>query len=151
MEEIISSRSAAGFTLVVPSLIPAQVDYSTATLKGTVFDSQGLVVTGARVSVHPPDTGWTKVMQTAADGSYRFASLTPGNYKLQGSSRFRYRARGRRGLQGRNVAWSRERNGTGLRFENRYTDCNRVICQPVATRAALLLASEGTVKAEYGT
>ncbi len=63
--------------------LSAQVDYSTATLKGTVFDPQGLVVTSARVTVSSPNTGWTKTIQTGADGTYRFASLTPGTYRLQ--------------------------------------------------------------------
>ena len=69
--------------IVAISSAPAQVDYSTATLKGTVFDPQELVVTGARVAVHQPETGWTKVMHTGSDGGYRFVSLLPGQYELQ--------------------------------------------------------------------
>ncbi len=63
--------------------LTGQVDYSTATLKGTVFDPQELLVAGARVSVASPDTGWTKSVQTATDGAYRFPSLAPGRYKLR--------------------------------------------------------------------
>ncbi len=63
--------------------LSAQVDYSTATLKGTVFDPQGLVVTNARVTISNRETGRARSIQTGADGIYRFASLPPGAYQLQ--------------------------------------------------------------------
>lgn len=63
--------------------LPAQVDYSTATLKGTIFDPQGLLVRGAGVTVKDPGTGWSRVVQTGADGVYRVPLLSPGTYQLE--------------------------------------------------------------------
>jgi hypothetical protein len=71
------------FAFAGATSVLAQVDYSTATLKGTVLDPQGLVVTSARVTISSPDTGWSRIIQTGVDGTYRFASLMPGTYRLQ--------------------------------------------------------------------
>jgi Carboxypeptidase regulatory-like domain/TonB-dependent Receptor Plug Domain len=71
------------FTFVASQLLPAQVDYSTATLKGTAFDPQGLVVPGASVTVSNPATGWSRVVQTDPDGVYHVPLLPPGTYKVQ--------------------------------------------------------------------
>ncbi len=84
-----SAMAATLLALIAALCLPlgAQVDYSTATLKGTVVDPQELVVTGARISLRNPDTGWTKVLQTGADGGYRFASLPPGSYEIRVEAR----------------------------------------------------------------
>jgi Carboxypeptidase regulatory-like domain len=60
----------------------AQVDYSTATLRGTVTDPQGAVVSGATVTVINPSTGITKTVKTVGDGSYRVPALPPGTYQI---------------------------------------------------------------------
>jgi hypothetical protein len=60
----------------------AQVDYSTATLKGTVYDQQGAVITGANVTVTNPRTGFTKTVHVNSDGSYIIPVLQPGNYQI---------------------------------------------------------------------
>jgi hypothetical protein len=66
--------------LAVPAI--AQVDYSTATLKGTVTDPTGAVISGATVTVTNPATGITKSTKSAADGSYQVPALPPGNYQV---------------------------------------------------------------------
>ena len=63
--------------------LPGQVDYSTATLKGTVFDPQNLLVAGASVTVENPSTGFVKTMETAGDGNFLFPALHPGSYRLK--------------------------------------------------------------------
>jgi Carboxypeptidase regulatory-like domain/TonB-dependent Receptor Plug Domain len=69
----------------------AQVDYATATLRGTVLDPQGAVVAGATVTVTNPSRGITKTAKTGGDGTYRVAALPPGSYEIsieaQGFSR----------------------------------------------------------------
>jgi Carboxypeptidase regulatory-like domain/TonB-dependent Receptor Plug Domain len=60
----------------------AQVDYSTATLKGTALDPSGGVIAGATVTATNPNTGVTKSTKTAGDGSYRIAALPPGTYDI---------------------------------------------------------------------
>lgn len=66
--------------LAVPAI--AQVDYSTATLKGTVTDPTGAVISGATVTVTNPATGITKSTKSAADGSYQVPALPPGSYQV---------------------------------------------------------------------
>jgi Carboxypeptidase regulatory-like domain/TonB-dependent Receptor Plug Domain len=60
----------------------AQVDYSTATLKGTVLDPNGAVIAGATVTATNPNTGITKSTKTGGDGSYRIGALPPGTYDI---------------------------------------------------------------------
>ncbi len=60
----------------------AQVDYSTATLKGVVFDPQGAVIAGARVTATNPSTGFTKTVKANSDGSYVIPVLQPGVYQI---------------------------------------------------------------------
>ncbi len=65
------------------ALLVAQVDYSTATLKGTVFDPQGRVIPGAQVTVRNPSTGWRTVVRTSPEGIYRTSFIPPGEYELR--------------------------------------------------------------------
>jgi Carboxypeptidase regulatory-like domain len=60
----------------------AQVDYSTATLKGIVYDPQGAVIAGANVTVTNPATGFTKTVRSNGDGSYVIPVLQPGVYQI---------------------------------------------------------------------
>src|SRR5512142_1144802 len=71
------------FTLAASCVSSAQVDYSTATLKGTILDPQDLLVAGATVSVSSSSTGWGRAVQTGSDGAYLVPLLPPGAYKLQ--------------------------------------------------------------------
>jgi hypothetical protein len=59
-----------------------QVDYSTATLQGTVLDAQSRAVPAATVTIANPDTGLTKSQQSGADGTYNFPLLAPGTYQI---------------------------------------------------------------------
>lgn len=60
----------------------AQVDYSTATLKGTVSDPQSAVIAGASVTVTNSSTGFTKTVKSNSDGSYVIPVLQPGVYQI---------------------------------------------------------------------
>jgi hypothetical protein len=60
----------------------AQVDYSTATLRGVVYDPQGAVIVKASVTVTNPSTGFTKTVNCHADGSYVIPVLQPGVYQI---------------------------------------------------------------------
>src|SRR5216684_1754531 len=70
--------------LVLLAALPgyAQVDYATATLKGTVLDAQGAAVAGATVTATNLSTGISKTVTTSGDGSYRVPALTPGIYRI---------------------------------------------------------------------
>jgi Carboxypeptidase regulatory-like domain len=60
----------------------AQVDYSTATLKGTVLDVQGGGVPGATVTITNPATGLTKTQKSGPEGGYQFPLLPVGTYEV---------------------------------------------------------------------
>ncbi len=61
----------------------AQVDVSTATLKGTVLDPAAAVVSGATVTVTNSDRGFTKTVSTGDDGTYQIPLLQPGVYRVE--------------------------------------------------------------------
>jgi hypothetical protein len=60
----------------------AQVDYSTATLRGTVLDPQGAAISGANVTVTNTATGISRTTKTGGDGAYHIATLQPGSYQV---------------------------------------------------------------------
>ncbi|MFL6386911.1 MAG: carboxypeptidase regulatory-like domain-containing protein [Terriglobales bacterium] len=67
--------------LITPALF-CQVDYSTATLRGTVMDQAGAVVAGATITATNTSTGISKVVKTGSDGAYRLSALQPGHYQV---------------------------------------------------------------------
>jgi hypothetical protein len=73
-----------GLFLLILGFLPAlaQVDYSTATLKGTVYDPQGAVIAKASVTVTNSQTGFTKTVNVRSDGTYSIPVLQPGDYKI---------------------------------------------------------------------
>ena len=50
---------------------------------GTVTDSAGATIIGARVTVVSPETGYTKSTETAVNGLYRFGLLPLGHYDVR--------------------------------------------------------------------
>src|SRR5215469_6364798 len=73
-----------GMLVIGSGLLPvhAQVDYSTATLKGVVYDPQGAVITRASITVTNASTGFTKTVKSNPDGSYVIPVLQPGVYQI---------------------------------------------------------------------
>jgi hypothetical protein len=59
---------------------PAQV--SAAELYGFVRDPSANVVPGTQIRVQNLDTGLSRTVQTAEDGSYNFLGLRPGRYSV---------------------------------------------------------------------
>jgi Carboxypeptidase regulatory-like domain len=70
------------FALLITPTLFSQVDYSTATLRGTVMDQAGAVVAGATITATNTSTGVSKVVKTGADGAYRLSALQPGHYQV---------------------------------------------------------------------
>jgi hypothetical protein len=60
-----------------------QVDYSTATLKGTVLDVQGGGVPGATVTISNAATGLSKTQKSGPEGGYLFPLLPIGSYQVE--------------------------------------------------------------------
>lgn len=55
---------------------------ASATISGTVMDSNGSEVEGARVELDGRTGSGMRVLQTAADGQFTFAGLPPGAFRL---------------------------------------------------------------------
>ncbi|HEY3707132.1 MAG TPA: carboxypeptidase-like regulatory domain-containing protein [Terracidiphilus sp.] len=62
----------------VPNPQPA----ATATLSGTVLDTNGTVIQGARVVLNPKSGGQARTIQTGGDGQFVFRTLPAGSYTL---------------------------------------------------------------------
>jgi len=58
----------------------------TTSLHGAISDANGAVLPSATVTITDPQTGFTRSMQTAADGTYQFLQLQPSKYKVQASA-----------------------------------------------------------------
>jgi hypothetical protein len=61
----------------------AQVN--TGTISGTVKDSSGAVLPGAKVVILDEDTGISRTVETNVNGYYSAPSLIPGNYQVTGT------------------------------------------------------------------
>jgi hypothetical protein len=72
--------AVATFTVLVISPLQAQVD--TGSISGTVTDSTGAVVGGARVTLTNEGTAASLFMTTSSDGGYKFNPVRIGSYKI---------------------------------------------------------------------
>lgn len=68
--------------LSVACTLSASAQLSTATLSGTVVDTDGAAVPNATVTITQTETNFTRTFQTKADGSYREEFLPVGPYKV---------------------------------------------------------------------
>ena len=66
--------------LCLPALTDAQVE--TATVVGSVTDSQGAVLPGAIVTARNTDTGISRSGSCDAAGRFRIAAIPPGSYEI---------------------------------------------------------------------
>ncbi|HYO83910.1 MAG TPA: carboxypeptidase regulatory-like domain-containing protein, partial [Bryobacteraceae bacterium] len=64
-------------------LMASSAQTTTAVIHGTVSDTSGAVVPGARVSATLTGTGEVTTTPTNADGNYVFAALKPGTYTVE--------------------------------------------------------------------
>jgi hypothetical protein len=70
----------AGFFLVLSTFVLAQT--ATTSLRGTVFDPKGAVVSGATVTLTDPSTGFSRKTSSDSQGSYQFLELPPAKYDV---------------------------------------------------------------------
>jgi hypothetical protein len=69
-------------TALYPSSTRAQVTNATGTIQGTITDSSGSAVPGAKVTLTQPSTGSSKVITATGSGYYSAGSLVPGQYTV---------------------------------------------------------------------
>src|SRR6202162_1239943 len=56
---------------------------ATSAINGTITDSSGAVVPGAKVSIKNAETVTEQAVETNSDGRYVFPTLQPGRYSLR--------------------------------------------------------------------
>jgi len=64
-------------------LSAASAQTETATIRGSVADSSGALIAGATVRLIDVDRGPSTQMATGKDGSYNFASVHPGRFRME--------------------------------------------------------------------
>jgi len=74
-----------GLAFLLMALAPCLMAQTAATgaLTGTLTDPTGAVVPNVTVTATSADTGQARTTTTAADGTYKFTLLPPGNYQLK--------------------------------------------------------------------
>jgi hypothetical protein len=82
----LSSLMLVVVTLLISSLALAQTTVSTGSIVGTVVDTTGAVVSGAKITITGP-TGQIIKATTAAQGGYSTGPLVPGVYTVQVESK----------------------------------------------------------------
>jgi Carboxypeptidase regulatory-like domain len=63
--------------------LAAQTTISTGSIQGTIVDSTGAVVSGAKVTITNKDTSESRSVLTTSAGAYASGSLAPGNYVIR--------------------------------------------------------------------
>ena len=77
------SRALSGILLLsLLFAVPALAQRVASTIRGTVKDTSGAVIVGAKVSVKNEATGLARASETNASGSYAFADLPIGTYSI---------------------------------------------------------------------
>jgi hypothetical protein len=70
--------------LLLVSATPALAQFDTATVVGTVRDTSGAVIAGAKVTLTSAGTGISTVKTSTEDGNYEFPAVRPGMYLVTG-------------------------------------------------------------------
>ncbi len=79
---LLSGAAAVGLAVLLSIPQPAAGQATGASLAGRVVDEQGGGLPAATVTVKSTSTGFTRSITTAADGTYRFASIPADTYTV---------------------------------------------------------------------
>src|SRR5215216_2992355 len=72
-----------GLLVSLLAAVPATAQSGRSTVRGTVRDQQGNVVTGASVTLTDQTKNFTRTQTTNGEGGYTFAAVPPGNYRVE--------------------------------------------------------------------
>ena len=72
----------ASFAMLLAFVAPTRAQTTTGTILGTMSDQSDAVLPGATVTITSRDTGISRTVVTAADGSFVVPALPPGSYQL---------------------------------------------------------------------
>lgn len=76
------SLSLASLLVLILFAMTGYAQSGGTTVRGTVKDPNGNVVSGATVTLTDPDRSFTRTQSTNEDGAYVFNAIPPGTYKL---------------------------------------------------------------------
>ncbi len=65
----------------------AQSTIATGSIEGTISDTSGAVIPGAKITITNKDTGQTLNVTTTSTGTYTSGALIPGNYTVRAGSK----------------------------------------------------------------
>jgi carboxypeptidase family protein len=71
------------FVLLLASAADASAQTGRSTVRGTVRDQQGNVVTGASVTLADAARNFIRTQTTNEEGAYTFAAIPPGTYRVE--------------------------------------------------------------------
>jgi hypothetical protein len=74
---------AASFLVLILFALNSYAQSGGSTVRGTVKDPNGNVVSGATVTLTDPNRNFTRTQPTNEDGAYVFTAIPPGTYKLE--------------------------------------------------------------------
>ena len=80
---MVRSRSLVCLLVVFIAGVNAGAQQITGSIRGTVVDPSGAVVTGATVSARQTETGLTRTAVTDRAGAYLVLELPVGHYEVQ--------------------------------------------------------------------
>src|SRR5215211_3613110 len=80
------SFSLASFLVLILCAVSSFAQAGGTTVRGTVQDPNGNLVSGATVTITDPDKNFTRTQTTNEDGAYVFNAIPPGTYKLEVSA-----------------------------------------------------------------
>jgi outer membrane receptor protein involved in Fe transport len=72
--------------MIVSSAAWAQALGTAGTVSGTAVDPNGAVIPDATVTIANPITGYTRTVNTGADGAFRFNDVPPNSYQISVSA-----------------------------------------------------------------
>ena len=72
------------FGLLLSAASPAFAQFDTATVVGTVRDTSGAVIAGAKVTLTSAGTGISVNKTSTGDGNFEFSAVRPGRYLVTG-------------------------------------------------------------------
>ena len=85
----------AGLVLVLAlalAPLPARAQGSGGTLAGTISDTAGKGIAGAKISAKNSSAGQMVQTQTDSSGHYTFANLAPGDYEISVGGRLQHQS-----------------------------------------------------------
>src|SRR3984885_5758683 len=80
------ARRAICVFALIALLAPLATAQATSQLNGSVTDSSGAAVAGAKITLTEPTTGLQRTATSNGSGLYQFLDVPPGNYRLEAAA-----------------------------------------------------------------